>query len=142
MIIKLISDNFIFASYDLVVFIELLRGSCALVLALLFWSEPMNCGGRNQPLHKLLSLYLFSVSWYVFDRAFIRMIHIQQSLSTFKGEILLSEIAVSIIILILTIKMSKDYFRYKLYDKINPPKKRRKCDFTCDRHFTVDDKNE
>lgn len=142
MILQLASHHFNFISYDLVVLIELIRGGCAFALAFLFWAEPMNCGGKNKLLHRLLAFYMLIIGWYVLDRAFIRLEHIQLGLIIPSSGLLLSEVIITLTMIGLVFKMGADYYKNKIYNKINPPKKRRKCDLTCQSHFTIGDKND
>lgn len=114
-------------SVDPVIWMRIARTVFYLAAGLLMLREPMLCGGKNTPLHRLLSLIFFVNAWYSFTIARLRMMQFSAGTPVPIVDLnMLSEIIMTGACIALVAKLGYDYVRWQQYHKLECTK--RVCD--------------
>lgn len=107
------------AASDIIVWMLVARAILTFAAGFLMLKEPMMCGGRNKPLHRLLAVVLFVSTSTSLTRAFSRAEQIVHAGSYIPaGSFVVSETIALVAIIALVGKLGYDYVKWSAYQKV------------------------
>lgn len=124
------------AAQDIIVWILFTRGTFMFVSAVLMLKEPMMCGGRNQPLHRLMSVVFFTSALTCVTRAYSRAVQIVHSGTYIPASyFIVTELIALAVAIALVSKLGYDFFQWREFQKLECSK--RACDKECTADFHI-----
>lgn len=131
-----IHAQFFAQGLDPVVWMRMFRVFMFLVAGVLMLMEPMQCGGKNSTLHRILATGFFIWSYYSYDIAKARMGLIATgNFPLDRFDLLISEIALTLFSVSLVVKLGYDAVQWHEYRRLNTEKQR--CNHECKKSIEI-----
>ena len=103
---------------DPVVWMRVARCLFFFISGLLMLKEPMNCGGRNTSLHRILAAQFLIAALYSYGIAKARMVLlVLDPASLTELDLMVYELVYTGISFALLMRMAYDYYRWKVYPR-------------------------
>lgn len=121
---------------DALVWILVMRGILEMAAGVLFFREPMLCGGKNRTLHHLIGTLLFFHGLSALNRAYGRVVSVPLAIPV---EMLLwTDLVILVLVVVVVFKLGYDTVMFNAYcnkvkDSGSP------CKAKCDKHCPYND---